>query len=146
MRQMEIITLKWKQVSIEEKIIKLDNRNGSITKSGKSRTVPLNESALLILAERQTKAKSDLVFTYQCKPILQDFISHKFKKIARSSGLGEYKFHDLRSTFASWALQAGGNLHYVSKILGHSETSVTEHHYGFIQAENLKETANLIKY
>jgi integrase len=146
LRQMELITLTWRQIDLAEKIINLDNRNGNITKNGKARTIPLNDSAAVIIAERQTKATNEYVFTYNKKPINQDFISHKFKKIVRAAGMPEYKFHDLRSTFASWALQAGGNLHFVSKCLGHSETAVTEKHYGFIRTEDLRRTAELISF
>ena len=38
----------------------------------------------------------------------------------------DFRFHDLRHTFASWYMMNGGDLYELAKILGHSNIKMTE--------------------
>ncbi|MHB8929413.1 MAG: tyrosine-type recombinase/integrase, partial [Melioribacteraceae bacterium] len=78
LRQMELITLEWAQISFSDKYLILDNQN-NFTKSKKIRSIPLSKKAMKILVERKRVAKGNLIFTLENKPINQDFISRKFK-------------------------------------------------------------------
>ena len=145
LRQMELLTLKWNQINFKDKIMILDNRE-HVTKSKKVRSIPLNIKAMQVLTKRQLSgSKSDFVFTIEDKPITQSYISHKFKKYIRKAGLNpNLNFHSLRSTFASWLIQRGANIHNVSKLLGHSSTAITESHYAFLKPDNLVESVNIL--
>jgi integrase len=50
----------------------------------------------------------------------------------KSSGLPRIRFHDLRHTFATLALQAGVPLKVVSDILGHANISITGDTYSHV--------------
>ena len=52
---------------------------------------------------------------------------------ARITGL---RWHDLRHTFASWFVQAGGDLYHLSRILGHSSVQMTTR-YGHLRTQDL---------
>src|SRR5579871_5024367 len=42
------------------------------------------------------------------------------------AGIQDFRFHDLRHTFASWYMMNGGDLYELAKILGHSNIRMTE--------------------
>ena len=42
------------------------------------------------------------------------------------AGIEDFRFHDLRHTFASWYMMNGGDLYELANILGHSNIKMTE--------------------
>ena len=53
-------------------------------------------------------------------------VDRSFETILDLAGIGEFRFHDLRHTFASWYMMNGGDLYELAKILGHSNIKMTE--------------------
>lgn len=143
LRQMEVITLEWSQINLNNKTLILDNRN-HITKSKKTRSIPLNSTAMNILLKRHFQNHSNLVFTYTGQPIKQLFISHKFKKLVRKANINpKLNFHSLRSTFASYLVQKGASIYNVSKLLGHSDLRVTQIYSG-LTTDDLRQSVDLL--
>ena len=143
LRQMELLTLEWSQINFKDRFLILDNRE-HLTKSKKIRTVPLSLKALQILTERERTKTGNLVFTFEGKPIIQDFISRKFKSYVIESKINpKLKFHSLRHTFASWLVQKGVSIYHVSKLLGHSDIKTTEI-YAHLRSEDLRASINLL--
>ena len=86
----------------------------------------------------------DYVFTYKNQPIKQDFISKKFRKIVKYSGLNsELTFHSLRHSFGSWLVQKGVPIYQVSKLMTHSDTRITQI-YAHLSADNLSDAVNML--
>jgi integrase len=42
------------------------------------------------------------------------------------AGIKDFRFHDLRHTFASWYMMNGGDLYALANILGHRNIKMTE--------------------
>jgi len=125
-RQMEILSLKWNQINFKDSHIVLDNQ-GHLTKSRKIRTVPVRPSVMALLADKYKERKSNYVFTEKGEPLNQHRFGTKFKSYVRRAELDDkLNFHSLRHTFASWLVQNEVPLYTVSKLLGHSNISVTE--------------------
>ena len=61
-----------------------------------------------------------------------DYITHRFAKICRKLKILDFRFHDLRHTFASLLLQQGESLHYVKEQMGHASIQTTVDVYGHI--------------
>lgn len=144
LRQMELITLEWNQIDLENKLLILHNRN-NLTKSKRIRSLPLNKVSFEIIERRFSRSLSkNLVFTYHNEPINQQFISHKIKKIIKASGINpKLNFHSLRHTFASWLVQKGVSIYEVSRLLGHSDVRVTQI-YAHLKTENLRNAVELL--
>lgn len=53
-------------------------------------------------------------------------VEKSFKTLLELAGIWEFRFHDLRHTFASWYMMNGGDLYELAKILGHSNIRMTE--------------------
>ncbi len=54
------------------------------------------------------------------------------------AGIRDFRFHDLRHTFASWYMMSGGDLYELSKLLGHSNIKMTERYADLARAHIVK--------
>jgi integrase len=72
------------------------------------------------------------------------YLSRKFKERADSAGLPPIRFHDLRHTSASLALEAGVALKTVSDRLGHSTTAITADLYTHVSPAVAQAAADAI--
>ena len=59
-----------------------------------------------------------------------------FVAARKRAGLTNFRWHDLRHTFASWFVQDGGDLYHLSRILGHSTVQMTTR-YGHLRTGDL---------
>jgi len=53
-------------------------------------------------------------------------VEGSFEDLLERAGIEDFRFHDLRHTFASWYMMNGGDLYELAKILGHSNIKMTE--------------------
>ncbi|MHC4322256.1 MAG: tyrosine-type recombinase/integrase [Planctomycetota bacterium] len=49
-----------------------------------------------------------------------------FRRTAKNAGIEDFRFHDLRHTFATRSAQAGVDLYKISKLLGHKDIKMTQ--------------------
>lgn len=68
-------------------------------------------------------------------------VSTAYKKIARSLGLNESRFHDLRHTYAVAALQSGDVVKTVQENLGHHSPAFTLDVYGHVSEQMRRDSA-----
>ena len=69
---------------------------------------------------------ADLVFAHEDgSPIRPDGLGRRFQRLAKAAGVPVIRFHDLRHTHATLALQAGVPAEVVSDRLGHSSVAFT---------------------
>lgn len=53
-------------------------------------------------------------------------VEGSFEDLLERAKIDNFRFHDLRHTFASWYMMNGGDLYELAKILGHSNIKMTE--------------------
>ena len=53
-------------------------------------------------------------------------VDGSFETVLEIAEIEDFRFHDLRHTFASWYMMNGGDLYELAKILGHSNIKMTE--------------------
>jgi site-specific recombinase XerD len=53
-------------------------------------------------------------------------VEGSFEDLLERAGIQDFRFHDLRHTFASRYMMKGGDLYELAKILGHSNIKMTE--------------------
>ncbi len=131
MRKSEILTLKWKDLSLNGEKVHLVIRAEN-SKNGKARNIPVNETLLNEL--RKLKARNnglcEHVFVYyDCSlktyRTVKDF-RNAFSNACKKTGISGKRFHDFRHTFASRALENGASPVAVKNVLGHSRLRTTE--------------------
>jgi len=138
MRRGEVLNLRWSDVDLERRYLIVRTTPSYKTKSGRMRTIPLNDIALTVL--RPKTPAHELVFTLNDRPILGNWVQHLFKRYVRKAGLDDrLHFHSLRHTTASWLVQSGSTLYEVQQLLGHASSKVTEI-YSHLQPEHLQST------
>ena len=116
-RRGEILSLRWNEVG-KDTLALGDTKTGP-------RTVHLNAEARRII-ERQPRGESAFVFP---SPLYKDRPRGKhlplWNTVRRQSGIEDVRLHDLRHTFASHAIMNGVPVPVVSRLLGHSNVSMT---------------------
>ena len=116
-RKGEILNLRWCEVGGETLHLR-DSKTGP-------RTVFLNTQARAILA-RQPRTGSAYVFASladSSKPRSTEL--SLWRKVRRQAGVEDARLHDLRHTFASYAVMQRTPLPVVSRLLGHAQPSMT---------------------
>ncbi len=138
-RKGELLGLEWARVDlrVDAPRIRLE---GTHTKNGKRRFVPLNEDArraLLNLARFRAEhcPASPWVFSHPSGKRVLD-LHTGFRTACNKVGITDFRIHDLRHTFASWLVQGGVPLLEVSKLLGHSSIEMTMR-YAHLSPDNL---------
>ncbi len=124
LRKEELLSLEWSRVSLLRKTILIKE-----TKNGKPKTLPLNKVALGILEQRSKvrSIKNDLVFFNSQGAKFSGYnIWKAFNDALEKAGIENFRFHDLRHTFATRLAQAGVDLYKISKLLGHKDIKMTQ--------------------
>ena len=68
-------------------------------------------------------------------------VEGSFEDLLERAGIKDFRFHDLRHTFASWYMMNGGDLYELAKILGHSNIKMTER-YAKLARQHIARTSN----
>lgn len=140
MRLNEIINLKWSNIDLSKKTIRVGD-NYFITKSKKTRVIPICDDLFDVLVKKETSKSSnkDLLFVKSNGTCFTgDYFSKRFKKACLDAGLSkELHFHCLRHSFASALAQKDVSLYVVKDLLGHSSILTTEM-YSHLTIDSLK--------
>jgi integrase len=119
-RKRELLDAKWEEFDLDRRIWRIP-----MSKSGKSRHVPLSKAALEIIHKlpRFEGCSYLLPNPDTLKPYSQ---IHKAWNNARiTAGLPDVRMHDLRHSMASNMVNSGRSIYEVSQVLGHSQLKTT---------------------
>ena len=119
MRLGEILGIKWRDIDIKRGIIHLYN-----TKNGEKREIPINEQVKTAFIRTRKHPQSEYVFCKSDGSQLRD-IRTSFFTALRKSGIKDFRFHDLRHSFASHLVMSGIDLNTVRELLGHKSLRMT---------------------
>ena len=108
-------------------------------KANKAIPVPLNDNALAVLKARQGD-HSQYVFTYKSNPIRQ-CNTKAWKKALDRAGIDNFRWHDLRHTWASWHVQNGTSIQELQQLGGWSSFEMVLR-YAHLSSEHLRGAAN----
>ncbi len=141
MRQGEILNLQWQDVDFARGILMVMR-----SKNGTRRVIPLNAKVYELLAAKQAVAGATQgrVFTTPRGNELQvRFLVREFCEARNRAGIPDFRFHDLRHTFATRLVQRGVDLYKVQRLLGH-KTSVMTQRYAHHSPESLRDGVRVL--
>lgn len=133
----EALTATWKNINVEGGVWKVD---ASLSKSKKPRSIPLNDSALWVLEQLDSKERSPYLFPSPVTGRPYAPINRAWYRLRKKANVN-IRIHDLRHSFASFLVAGGRTLYEVQQILGHSDPKVTMR-YAHLDAKKLQEAAN----
>jgi len=141
LRQSEILDLKWSQVDMNRRTVTIhEQKNRCID------TLPLNETAMNVLRDRHNP---DLPLDRYVFPNTlgtrkgNRLLLKAFYVALEKSGISNFRFHDLRHTFATRLIRKGADLYTVQK-LGRWKTVTMVQRYAHHHAESPRAAIEMI--
>lgn len=113
LRQGNVTGLCWSQVDLERRTAWI---SGEDVKNGDDLHVSINDLALAVL-QRQRGNYLERIFTYRRKPI-KWVNTRGWRRALARAGIDNFRWHDLRHTWASWLVQHGTPLYDLQEMGG----------------------------
>ncbi|MDE2148158.1 MAG: site-specific integrase, partial [Burkholderiales bacterium] len=135
LRQANVKGLEWQYVDLGRRHAWIP---GARHKNGKPHSVPLNEMALSVLRKQIGKHPSR-VFTFRGEPVSQ-VNTKAWTAALKRAGIEDFKWHDLRHTFATWHRQAGTPTYELQRLGGWKTGAMVER-YAHVAPEALQGAA-----
>ena len=135
LRRNEALNLAWKDINFESLVLTV------MGKGRKERVVPFSLECRKVLFRWKQNHPYELLFgTRNLTHITERNIQRDLHELADKAGITGIRFspHTLRHSFAVGYLRAGGNLFYLSRILGHTTTRTTERYLQSLGIEDLQ--------
>jgi integrase len=120
MRSGEIRSLQWHDLDFDSGFIIIRD-----SKNGEPRHVPMDSTVVDLFRNYPRTPGSQFVFTNAAGERL-GWVQHAYRRALTRAGLSDLHFHDLRHTFASQWMMAGGELYSLRDILGHKTIAMTQ--------------------
>ena len=148
MRMSEIFGLTWSDVMYNEGLLAVRAK----LKGGKMRYVPMPPELADELRRFTPQPANNVLYIAGSNherifPPKKDAkgerqrVEGSFEDLLERAGIKDFRFHDLRHTFASWYMMNGGDLYELAKILGHSNIKMTER-YAKLAKQHIARTSN----
>ena len=137
-RMREILQMEWDRVDFDRRVAWLD---AGTTKTGDGRGIPLNRDAVLALKASHGQ-HDQWCFTYQGRRM--DAVGSAWKRALKRAGIENFRFHDLRHTWASWHVMAGTGLQELMELGGWKSYEMVLR-YAHLAPEHLSGAASRIE-
>jgi integrase len=138
LREANIVGLEWSQVDLDQRRAWI---HADQAKTKRALAVPLNADAVLVLREQVGK-HPQRVFTFNGHPVTRAN-NHAWRKALQRAGIDDFRWHDLRHTWASWHVQAGTPLNVLQELGGWASLEMVMR-YAHLGADHLTEHAERI--
>jgi integrase len=133
LRAGNVLGLRWEQIDINRRVCWL---YADQTKNTEDLSVSLNDSAMVVLHLRKGM-HTEWVFTYRGNPIKRLSTKAWYKALQRA-GIKNFRWHDLRHTWASWLVQEGVSLYALLEMGGWKTSSMVRRYAHLSPAHNLE--------
>jgi integrase len=135
LRRSEAEALRWEWIDWEKNLMVFPAEKHKTGTNGKDKTLPLMPQAVEVLSRRFTGADGRVF------PISASMLDRVWKRIRKEIGAEDVRIHDLRHSFASFAVNNGVPLEIVQQLLGHSSILTTQR-YAHLATETLSSALN----
>ena len=138
LRQSNVSYLRWDQISLERRVARIEAPD---VKNRKSLSVQLNNTAISVLNRRLGIDKT-YAFTYRGNPVART-TTKAWANALKRAGISDFRWHDLRHTWASWHVQRGTSLQELMELGGWSSYEMVLR-YAHLASDHLQSAANRI--
>lgn len=135
LRYSNVLKLEWSQVDLQKAHMWVGAKD---SKNGKALSIPLNAQALAVLL-KQVGKHQQRVFTKSGKLIARAN-GKLWRNALKRAGIQDFRWHDLRHTWASWCVQNGITVFEVQHLGGWSSSRMVER-YAHLSSSHLATAA-----
>ena len=140
-RLSEIQTLQWKFIDWDASVIRLpDSKTGA-------RVIYAGEHVMELLQTIQvhpdTPRDNPYVIYGTIEGAYLTDMQKPWRRIRKRAGIEDVRIHDLRHSFASYAVSQGMSLTMIGKLLGHTQVQTTAR-YAHLMSDTIKEAAGQV--
>jgi|SRR5208282_1137149 len=144
MRRGELLALRWKDIDLVNRTITIRE-----AKSGEGRRIPMNEQGYAALGALRRKSireggAGSNVAAFREAPVFGPSaaamvmaLKRHFERAVKAAKIEDFRFHDLRHTFASRLAMSNFNLPTIGELLGHKTLAMTAR-YAHLLPDHLK--------
>lgn len=140
LRKGEIINLKWDEVDLNLRCIVLGAER---TKSKRMHILPLNRKALEVIERRLREMRKDCPYVFHRGGKQVRCFKRAFRNALTRAGIKDFRFHDLRHTFASRLVQKGVDLYIIKELLNHADITTTQR-YAHLKLDNMRKAVDML--
>lgn len=159
MRIGECLALTWSDIDwarrairINKTFVRLGNRSKQFVQNeaksySSNRTIPLGQRACLYLNElrRREERPCEYIFHNEYgQPLSYEAMRYHISQACRKAGVPYYGQHVFRHTFATNCYNRGCDVKILSKLLGHSNVSITYNIYVHLFGDALEEMRKVV--
>lgn len=142
LRMRSMLRLTWERIDLRARRLWVP---GAQMKGKAAHGMPVTREVARLLRKLKTaNPTGEHVFQYDRAPI-DDCNTRAFKEAVARSGVGPLRWHDLRHTFASWAIQEGVTLQELMQ-LGGWKTFSSVLRYAHLAPDHLAKAAELVRH
>ncbi len=142
LRQSNVLGLQWSQIDLLRKTAWI---YGDQAKGEDDIAVPLNEIAMNILYSRANKRSGEYVFTNRKGNKIPGIDSRTWAKSLKKAGITNFKWHDLRHTWASWHVQTETTLRELMDLGGWKTYEMVLRYSHLSSRHLLKTSGNIVQ-
>lgn len=138
LRENNVLRLEWQQVDLRRRAAWI---HPDQAKGGQAIAVPLNAAAVAVLRERGVKRKG---WVFGCPEPYWQASNRAWYDALKAARLVGFRWHDLRHTFAAWAVMGGVTLQELMALGGWKSYSMVLR-YAHLSAKHLASASGKIK-
>ena len=151
MRAGEALALNWSDVMADKRrtrvhatVIHLANRRRAYVQEGaksptSNRWVPLSTRAIAIPKELKANSRYNWLFDSHSKRLSHEALMYQCQCACADAGVPYYGLHVLRHTFATNQYYKGINVKILSKLIGHTDTTISYNIYIHLYGDGFEE-------
>jgi len=140
LRQANVLGLLWEQVDLSKRMLTFPKQ---VMKNGQPFSMPLNQSAIDVIKDQLGKHQK-YVFVRSDGTQIKQVPSKLWSKALKDSSLEDFRWHDLRHTWASWLRQHSNmSLDRIQELGGWKDSNMVKR-YSHLSVEHVREISNEI--
>lgn len=137
MRKGEIFNLQWADIDFTRGFIYLTD-----TKNNEKREVLMNDIVSKALGEIERTPGNPCVFSSHTGKAYTE-VRKSFSTALKNSGIKDFRFHDLRHTYASQLVMMGVDIKTVQELMGHKSIEMTLR-YSHLSSDHKRKAVDLL--
>ena len=141
LRLSNLCNLLWSEVNMFSRMIVIDAEK---MKNRDYIGIPVSDRVHDTLKELQkVRCLSGHVFHANGQQLYPVKVQRAFRDVLKSAEIQDFRFHDLRHSFASLLIQSGVDIYSVQRLLGHKDGRMTQR-YAHLSAGNLRSAISVL--